>query len=234
MEVRIQKYLSDCGIMSRRKAEAEIKAGKVLINGQPALIGQKIRPNGDAVEYNGKLIEKNTKKVYIMLNKPRGYVTTLSDEKDRRCITDLLTDLEERVYPVGRLDLDSEGLLLLTNDGELANKLMHPSKGIEKVYHVKIKEAVTPEQLMTLNSSMVIDGYTIQPCRVRPLTNNPQKLMFALKEGRNRQIRKMCEQVGLQVARLTRVSIGAISLGGLRVGTWVRLNKEQVDYLKSL
>lgn len=234
MEERIQKYLSDCGVMSRRKAEAEIKAGKVLVNGIPAVIGQKIRPNGDAVEYDGKVIEKNTKKVYIMLNKPRGYVTTLSDEKERRCITDLLTDLEERVYPVGRLDLDSEGLLLLTNDGELANKLMHPSKGIEKCYHVKVKEPVTPEQLMKLNSSMVIDGYTILPCKVRPLTNNPQKLVFVLKEGRNRQIRKMCEQVGLTVARLTRVSIGAISLGGLRVGTWVRLNKEQVDYLKSL
>ena len=135
---------------------------------------------------------------------------------------------------VGRLDRDSEGMLLLTNDGEFANKMMHPAKGVEKTYHVKIREPITSEQLIKLNDSMVIDGYTIQPCRVRPLSTDPTKLVFVLKEGRNRQIRKMCEQVGVQVARLTRISIGAISLGGLKSGTWVRLNKEQVDYLKSI
>ena len=231
MEVRIQKYLSDCGVLSRRKAEEEIKAGHVLVNGQSAMIGQKINPHNDAVQYRGQLVEK---KLYLMLNKPRGYVSTLSDEKNRKCITDLLTDVEERVYPIGRLDLDSEGLLLLTNDGELANRLMHPSQGVEKCYHVKIKEPVTPEQLIKLNERMVIDGYTIRPCKVRPLNNDPTKLYFILREGRNRQIRKMCDQVGVQVARLTRVSIGAIQLGGLRSGTWVKLSKEQVDYLKSI
>ena len=234
MEERIQKYLSDCGVMSRRRAEVEIKAGKVLVNGQAAVIGQKINPANDAVEYNGKVIEKTAQKVYIMMNKPRGYVTTLSDEKERKCITDLLSDLEERVYPIGRLDLDSEGLILLTNDGALANKLMHPSKGVEKTYHVKIRQPITSEQLIKLNNSMVIDGYTIRPCRVRPLSTDPTKLVFVLQEGRNRQIRKMCEQVGVQVARLTRISIGAISLGGLRSGTWVKLSKDQVDYLKSI
>lgn len=235
-DIRIQKFISDCGVMSRRKAEEEIKAGKIFVNGRPAEIGQKISATDDVVTYMGKLVEKTDKKYYLMLNKPRGYVATLSDEKGRRCVADLVKDINCRVYPIGRLDYNSEGVLLMTNDGEIANRLIHPKSNVEKVYHVRIKGKATREQLEALNKSMVIEGYRIRPCNVTvedDSTEN-QLLRFVLHEGRNRQIRRMCEQVGLFITRLKRVSVGKIYLGGLSSGKWRLLTKQEIDYLKSL
>jgi len=236
MEVRIQKYLSDCGVMSRRTAEKEILLGKVLVNGKPAKIGQKIDPDRDTVEYKGKTIKKETQRyTYIMLNKPIGYVTTMSDEKGRKCVADLVKDVGVRVYPVGRLDLNSEGLLLMTNDGELTELLTHPKHRIKKVYHVKIDSEITPEQLKELSSSMEIDGYTIQPVKttVLKMAEGKTVLQMELYEGRNRQIRKMCEKVGLEIINLKRVAIGEIKLGNLGKGRWRYLTKSQVEYLKN-
>jgi len=234
-EIRVQKYIADCGVMSRRKAESEILAGNILINGKPATIGQKIRPGKDTVSYLGKPVLPGERKVYIKLNKPRGYVTSMADEKGRKCVADLVSDLPERVYPIGRLDMDSEGLLLMTNDGEFANAVMHPKSGIEKVYVVKVRTVPSEEQMRALNQSMEIDGYQIAPCRVScPDPTVPTKLRFRLQEGRNRQIRKMCEKVGLEVTRLKRISEGKILLGGLRSGAWEELNEKELSDLIAL
>ena len=234
--IRIQKYVSDCGLMSRRKAEEAIRAGEITVNGAPALIGQKIDPEGDIVLYRGKeVLPETDRKITIKLNKPRGYVATMSDERGRKCVADLVKDVPARVYPIGRLDLDSEGLLLMTNDGELANAVMHPKNEIEKVYLVKVRTHPTDEQMQALNRAMTLDGYTIRPCRVSFAdADEDKKLRFVLKEGRNRQIRKMCEKVGLEVARLQRVQEGKIRLDSLRSGTWAELNKQELDYLKSI
>jgi len=235
-QVRIQKYLADCGVMSRRKAEEEILRGNVTVNGRKATIGQKVIPGKDYDTFMGKTVVSSSKeKIYLKLNKPRGYVSTMSDEKERKCVADLVKNIPERVYPIGRLDLDSEGLLLMTNDGDLANALMHPKAGIEKVYVVKVRTAPSEEQMRALNQSMEIDGYTILPCRVScPEPTIPNKLRFILKEGRNRQIRKMCDQVGLEVTRLKRIAEGKVQLGALRSGTWEKLEGKELSALLAL
>ncbi len=235
-QIRIQKYLADCGVMSRRKAEEEILRGNISVNGRKAEIGQKIIPGKDYVTFMGKTVSATTKeKIYLKLNKPRGYVSTMSDEKGRKCVADLVKNVPERVYPIGRLDLDSEGLLLMTNDGDLANALMHPKAGIEKVYVVKVRNAPSEEQMRALNQSMEIDGYTILPCRVScPEPTIPNKLRFILKEGRNRQIRKMCEQVGLEVTRLKRIAEGKVQLGSLCSGTWEKIEGKELSALLAL
>ena len=236
-EMRLQKYLSSAGIMSRRAAEKEILAGSIKINGLPAELGQKIIPGKDRVTYKGQpvVLKKNERKVYIMLNKPRGYVTTLSDDKSRKCVAELVEDVGVRVYPVGRLDMDSEGLLLFTNDGELANKLMHPKHHIPKIYHVKVKGEITPEQLKALGQPMDIDGYEIQPvtCEIITRKENYTVIRMKLYEGRNRQIRKMCEKTELEITKLQRIAIGNIKLGSLAPGNWKHLTKTQADYLKN-
>ena len=236
--IRLQKYLSDCGIMSRRAAEAAILAGEVTVNGMTVSLGQKIRPGTDRVCYRGREIRmpRHASKVYIMLNKPAGYVTTLSDEKGRKCITQLIKNVPCRVYPCGRLDMDSDGLLLLTNDGELANKLTHPGHTVPKIYYVRIDSEITFEQLQQMNQSMIIDDYQIQPVLTELVTRKDGRstLRMTLYEGRNRQIRKMCAAVGLTVLRLRRVAIGSIKLGDLAPGNWKYLNKEQIDYLHSV
>lgn len=234
-EIRIQKYLSDCGVMSRRAAEREIMNGHIYINGQRAVIGQKIDPDTDIVKYNGIVVNNTDKRYqYIILNKPAGYVTTMSDEKGRKCITELIKDVGTRVYPVGRLDMDSEGLLLLTNDGDLTNKLTHPKHNIPKIYHVKISHSITPDELKRLSKPMMIDDYEIQPVQVEIVTRNDYNtiLRMTLFEGRNRQIRKMCEQVGLEILHLKRIAIGKITLEDLHPGKWRRLTQSQVKYLK--
>lgn len=235
-KIRIQKYLSECGLMSRRKADEEIALGNITVNGHVAQLGEKVDPEGDAVEYKGKLVENKGSKWYVMLNKPRGYVSTLSDEKGRKCIVDLIADIPERLYPVGRLDLNSEGLLLLTNDGELTNKLTHPAHHVEKIYFVKTKEPVSAEALAKLNKSMVIDDYRIAPAKVDIIDVGVGKtLRFVLKEGRNRQIRKMCELCGVEIARLKRIAVGKILLDEtLPSGKWRKLNSKEIGYLKSL
>lgn len=238
--MRIQKFIADAGVMSRRAAEKEIAMGRIFVNGVPAEIGQNINPDNDEVKYNGKVVGKGfRKKIYIMLNKPRGYVTTASDEKGRKTVLDLVSDVEERIYPIGRLDMDSDGLLLLTNDGELTNKLTHPRHEIPKIYNVEVEGKVERDVIKKLSSPMKIDGYEILPVATSVLTmkKNPRfestVLRMELYEGRNRQIRKMCEQCGLEVIRLTRIAIGDIRLGNLKSGDYHHLTKSQVDYLKN-
>ena len=235
--VRVQKYIADCGLMSRRRAEEEILAGRIRVNGERIERGRKIIPGIDKVEYLGSPVEKPSglRFVYIMLNKPRGYVTTMNDELGRKCVASLVKDVGCRVYPCGRLDLDSEGLLILTNDGELANKLMHPSHHIPKLYTVKLKGKITEKQLYTLNAPMTIDGYDLQPAVVKILSMKDEETLLGvtLFEGRNRQIRKMCEAGGLEVLNLKRTAIGTITLGNLKLGTWRHLSRAQVEYLKN-
>lgn len=234
-KIRLQKYFTDCGVLSRRAAEDEIKAGKVRVNGVTAQLGDKIDPETDVVEYKGKRIEakKDSDFVYILLNKPTGIVTSAKDEKGRVCVTDIVK-CGKRVYPVGRLDLNSQGLILMTNDGELTNKLTHPRHEIPKIYEVDVVGKVTTEQLHTLNSSMTVDGYILLPVKTEFIAKNEKytTLRMTLFEGRNRQIRKMCEQVGLRVAKLTRVAIGSITLGNLECGKWRYLTKEEIKSLK--
>lgn len=235
-EIRIQKYISDCGLMSRRAAEKEIEQGAFKVNGVRAEIGQKIDPERDIIEFKGKKVEGGTKKVYVMLYKPRGYVTTMSDDEGRKCIPELLKDIPERVYPCGRLDMDSEGLLILTNDGEVANKLMHPKHHVEKIYHVKVKGEIEPDVLATLNGPMIIDDYKIKPVLVSIIERKEGNtiLRFTLSEGRNRQIRKMCEQVNLKITRLKRVAVGDLTIGMLKPGQWKYMNYNEISILKSM
>ena len=235
MEERLQKYMADCGLMSRRAAEEEIRKGLVTVNGVPAELGTKVTPGVDQVLYkNRKVVMPLGEHVYIMLNKPAGYVTTANDEKGRPCVTDLVKAVGRRVYPIGRLDMASEGLLLLTDDGALTETLTHPRHSIPKIYNVKVEGEITEEQYKTLLSPMEIDGYPIRPVYTEVLKRKDGKtlLQMTLYEGRNRQIRKMCEQVGLQIRFLKRIAIGNLTLGRLRVGEWRYLTKEQVSYLK--
>ena len=237
-KIRLQKFFTDCGVLSRRAAEAEIAAGRVKVNGVVASVGDKIDPDIDTVEYKGSVVSAIAKphNVYVIINKPRGYLSTVKDDRGRKTVTELVSDVGVRLYPVGRLDMDSEGLLLMTNDGELTNKLTHPRHEIPKIYHVKIKGQVTPEQIKRLSSPMEIDGYTILPVETNLISIKKEYciLEMTLFEGRNRQIRKMCESEDLEILRLCRIAIGNIKLGDLAPGKWRYLNKTQVSYLKGI
>ena len=234
MAERVQKLIAAAGICSRRAAETMIAEGRVSVNGTVVALGA-CADASDRIEIDGRPIGGAEEHIYLMLNKPTGYVTTMHDEKGRPMVAQLVGDCGARVYPVGRLDMDSEGLLLMTNDGELANKLMHPSHHIPKLYTVKVKGKVTEDQLKKLNRPMILDGYETQPAAVKILTmrEDATSLGITLFEGRNRQIRKMCEQLELTVTSLRRVAIGAITLGNLKTGCWKRLTRAQVDYLKN-
>ena len=226
-KIRIQKLLADAGYCSRRQAEKLISDGKVKVNGHPVKLGDKATL-ADLITVGGE-------RVYLPRKKPRGYVTTTSDELNRRCVMDLLEDLEERVYPVGRLDKDSEGLLLLTNDGSFANGIMHPSRHISKTYRVTVRPDVTEEQLIALSGSMELDGKMTQPATVVVKTKEPGRvvLLMTIHEGKNRQIRRMCESVGLEVARLRRISIGPLKLGMLKPGTYRDLTAEELRAIRN-
>ena len=230
--MRLQKFFSDCGVLSRRAAEEEIAAGRVKVNGSVAKIGDTVDPETDVVEYRGRRILPRAERPhkYVMLNKPRGYVTTAKDEKGRPAVTHLTRAVGTRIYPVGRLDMDSEGLLLLTDDGELTNRLTHPRHEIPKIYHVTLSKPVSEEQILALRAPMTLDGYVLMPVTVNRLSDNT--LEMHLYEGRNRQIRRMCENVGLRVSRLCRVAIGTLTLGDLPVGRWRELTEEEIKYLK--
>ncbi len=234
-EVRLQKFLADMGVASRRKSEELIRQGKVKVNGHPAQIGDKINPKKDLVTVGKKKIVnvKNRRMVYIMLNKPRGYVTTVSDELGRKTVMDLITDIDERVYPVGRLDKDSEGLLLLTNDGSFTNCMTHPSHNYAKVYRVTVRPSVNDAILNDLRNGIEIDGRKTAPCEVTVLEEQENRVVleFVLHEGRNRQIRKMCESQGLEVARLKRLSVGSLKLGMLPQGKYRELSEIEVKKL---
>jgi 23S rRNA pseudouridine2605 synthase len=205
-KIRIQKVLSDHGILSRRKAEEAILQNRVQVNGRPAEIGQKIDPRRDTVTVDGvrQEISVRDKKIYIMLNKPRGYVTTTSDEQGRHCVTELVADAPAKVYPVGRLDKLSEGLLLLTNDGAFANDVMHPRGHVSKSYRVTVRPDITEDMLIKLASGVELDGKLTLPAKVHVLSREPGRtvLLLTIFEGRNRQVRRMCEAIGLEVARL--------------------------------
>lgn len=235
--VRLQKYMADLGIASRRKSEQMIADGMVKVNGRTAAIGDKVNPKRDKVTVRGRKIAAGAKakRYYIMLNKPRGYVTTMSDEMGRKCVAELVKDIPARIYPVGRLDRDSEGLLLMTNDGEFANRVTHPSKHVYKVYRVTVRPAINEEQLVEMSSGMVIDGKKTAPAEVRVVQREEGRcvLEIILREGRNRQIRKMCEQLGLEVPRLKRIAVGQVKLGGLKSGAWRELTKDDVHRLQA-
>ncbi len=232
--VRLQKYFTDCGVLSRRAAEAEIAAGRVTVNGTVATLGMRVAPGLDTVLWNGREVAPTAlQKYYILLNKPRGFVTTLSDEQGRKTVAELVRDVGARVYPIGRLDMDSDGLLLLTSDGALANRLMHPRHEIPKHYRVTVRGKVTGEVLDRLGRPFLLDGYKTLPVAVARVSEDASStvLSFTLYEGRNRQIRRMCEEVGLSVTHLTRVAIGALSLGDVAEGRWRHLTAAEVDYL---
>ena len=233
-KIRLQKYMSECGIASRRKSEELIAAGKVRINGKVAKIGDKVDPVTDKVTVAGEKVQTESELKYIMLYKPRGFVTTMNDEQGRKCVADLVSDVGVRVYPVGRLDKDSEGLLLLTNDGEFANNMTHPSKHVPKTYRVTVRPAINEEILNRLTTGIMIDGKMTLPADIRVISEEPNRVVMeiVLIEGRNRQIRKMCEECGLTVARLKRVQIGPVRLGMLAQGKWRELTPQELKGLK--
>lgn len=232
-KIRLQKFLAQCGIASRRKAEEYILQGRVRVNGNVVTeLGVKVSPY-DHVEVDGKPVRPEKKKIYIMMHKPRGYVTTVRDPEGRKTVLDLLYGVEERVYPVGRLDYDTSGLLLLTNDGDFANLLMHPRNEILKVYIATVKGKPSEKALERLRNGIEIDGYVTAPAYVKVLNvyENKTKLEITIHEGRNRQIRKMCEKVGHPVVRLKRIAYGTLELGDLKPGEWRYLDENEVKQL---
>ena len=235
MTERLQKILASRGVCSRRKAEEMIAAGRVTCNGVVASLGDSADPDKDEILLDGIALPSQDDNVYIMLNKPRGYVTTLSDEKGRKNAAQLVADCGKRVYPVGRLDMDSEGLLLFTNDGEFANNLMHPKHEVNKTYRVVVR-GYTDQGLEKLKEPVTLDGYTIRKPQVvlehKSMTSDRAELLVTIHEGRNRQVRRMCDLAGMNVLRLIRVSEGQLRLGKLPSGKWRYLTAEEVAALK--
>ena len=235
MTERLQKILAARGVCSRRKAEELIAAGRVSINGQTAKLGDSADPEIDEILLDGEPLPSADGFVYILLNKPRGYVTTLSDEKGRDNAAQLVADCGKRVYPVGRLDMDSEGLLLFTNDGEFANNLMHPKHEVNKTYRVIVR-GYSDEALEKLKKPVTLDGYTIRKPEVvliwKSRQNDKAELQVTIHEGRNRQVRRMCAMAGMSVTRLIRIAEGTLRLGDLKPGKWRYLTEEEVAALK--
>lgn len=234
MKERLQKILSSRGIASRRHAEEIIAAGRVTCNGKICSLGECADPDADEILLDGKPLPSQQEFVYIMLNKPRGYVTTLSDEKGRADVSELVKGCGVRVYPIGRLDMDSEGLLLLTNNGALANHLMHPKHEVNKAYVVLVNN-FSKEKMELLKMPVELDGYLIRPPKVTLIRDegNRALLQIVIHEGRNRQVRRMCAMAGMKVHRLKRISEGKVSLGDLPVGKWRYLTQEEVTLLQN-
>ncbi len=230
MKQRLQKLISASGLCSRRRAEELLRSGRVLVNGTPACLGASADPDTDTITVDGKPLALRKEHVYILLNKPRGYVTTLSDEKGRPTVADLIADAGTRLFPVGRLDMDSDGLLLMTDDGALANALMHPRHEVRKTYLTQVAGDLDAA-LPLLCGAMTIDGYAISPAEVA--VRSPDSLEITIHEGRNRQVRKMCAAAGLKVRKLTRISEGPLRLGDLPAGKWRYLNEEELAALKA-
>lgn len=231
---RIQKIISASGLMSRRKAEEMISAGRVTCNGQVCLLGEQADPNQDIILVDGKPLPSIREHTYIMLHKPRGYVTTMSDEKGRPDVAQLVVDCGRRVYPVGRLDMDSEGLLILTDDGDLANRLMHPSHQIDKVYRVLVSNC-TEASLERLRQPVELDGYLIAKPSVRLISDTEDGRSWVevtIHEGRNRQVRRMCAAAGMTVHRLIRIREGDLRLGRLPLGKWRYLTDAEIKQLE--
>ena len=235
-KIRLQKMLADCGVASRRKAEELIAAGRVRVNGRPAVIGEKVDPKADKVTVYGKRVIVQRQKIYIMLNKPRGFVTTMQDEQGRKCVAELVKNAPVRVFPVGRLDLNSEGLLLMTNDGDFANGVMHPSKHVPKTYRVTVSGKVSDDHITSLSAGLMLDERITAPADVRivAIKEDRTAMEITLYEGRNRQIRRMCEEIGLEVMRLKRIAVGNVKLGMLKTGDWRELNEKELRSIKTL
>ena len=233
MVERLQKIISARGLASRRKAEEWITQGRVTVNGEIARLGDTADPDKDVIQVDGKDLPSANNHVYIMLNKPRGYVTTLSDEQGRKDVSELVTDCGYRVYPVGRLDMDSEGLLLFTNDGEFANRLMHPKHEVEKTYDTWVT-GYTPEGETALREPIELDGYRIRAPKITVLQHQGErvKIRITIHEGRNRQVRRMCQAAGMYVTRLRRIREGQLRLGDLPLGKWRHLTPDEVQVLK--
>lgn len=233
---RLQKYIAGCGVTSRRKAEEMILNGDVSVNDVIInQLGYKVNEDTDTVKIKGKVIKPVSNKIYIKLNKPVGYVTTVKDQFDRKCVIDLI-NIKERVYPVGRLDYDTSGLLLLTNDGELANKMMHPKYKVYKKYIAVVSGAVSDSEIERLRNGVIIEDYKTAPAIVKYIEKNTNSttLEISIREGKNRQVRKMCESVGHNVIKLKRVSFGDIKLDNLKIGEYRELNSSEINYLNSL
>ena len=233
-EERLQKYIARCGIASRRKAEEIILQGNVKVNGIIVKeLGSKISPEKDVVTVYNKRIQEKEEHIYIKLYKPEGYITTVKDQFNRKTVLDLV-NIKERIYPIGRLDYDTSGLLLLTDDGDLANKLMHPKYRIFKTYEADIKGSISEDSINILKNGILIDGYKTAPAKVK-LINRSQKntsVQISIHEGKNRQVRKMFEKIGHRVIKLKRISFGNINLGGLMEGQWIYLTDDEIKYLK--
>ncbi|MBO5953809.1 MAG: rRNA pseudouridine synthase [Oscillospiraceae bacterium] len=235
MNERIQKILSARGVASRRKAEEMMAQGRVSCNGRVCALGDTADPAVDEIRIDGNLLPESGKQVYILLHKPRGYVTTLSDEKGRPNAAQLVADCGVRVYPVGRLDMDSEGLLLFTNDGDFANALMHPKHEVNKTYRVAVK-GYSPEALERMKRPVTLDGYTVRPPQVslaQPPRGDRAQLLVTIHEGRNRQVRRMCAMASMEVLRLVRIAEGCVELGSLPAGKWRYLTAAEVERLRS-
>ncbi len=230
MRFRLQKIMSDGGVASRRAAERMIADGRVSINGRVASLGESADPNADRIEIDGAALLPGSKKLYIALNKPRKFVTTMSDERGRHCVTELVADIGARLYPVGRLDMDSEGLLIMTNDGDFANRVMHPSSGFAKKYQVFANGDIEAG-LPLLREMRMIGDDPITPCEVSVIRRfeTGALLSFIIHEGRNRQIRRMCDSAGLAVTKLLRVQIGPLKLGDLKPGCWRHLTENEIE-----
>jgi 23S rRNA pseudouridine2605 synthase len=237
MEERLQKVMAEFGVASRRKCEELILQGRVKVNGEVvAECGRKVDKQRDEIEVDGKPLNKSVNKVYILLNKPVGYITSAKDQFNRPTVLDLISEVEERVFPVGRLDYDTEGLLILTNDGELTYKITHPSHNVTKTYRARVAGRIQESDIAAFARGLVIDGYKTAPAKLEVIKHLEKDTIvnITIHEGRNRQVRKMCDQIGHKVIRLKRISIGRLKLGDLPTGHWRYLTKEEVDYLYSL
>jgi 23S rRNA pseudouridine2605 synthase len=234
MQERLQKLIAAAGVCSRRAAEKLIEAGRVRVNGRIAALGESADTETDDITIDNKPLPGSGERTYIMLNKPRGYLSSVSDDRGRRTVAELTADAGVRLYPVGRLDYDSEGLLLMTNDGAFTHLLTHPSHEIAKVYELRVRGEGLERALELLASPLLIDGYRIRPAQVRLLreTADGALLSVTIFEGRNRQLRRMCELVGLEVLRLKRVAEGGLRLGVLPTGKWRRLEAEEIENLQ--
>lgn len=233
--MRLQKYIADCGIASRRGAEKIIESGRVCVNGELVdYMGCEINPESDIVELDGEVINPETKKYYIMLNKPKNYVTTVKDDLDRPTVMELVRDINARIYPVGRLDFDTTGLLILTNDGEFANMITHPAHEINKVYIARVDKPLDEEQLTLLHTGIEIDGAKTAPAKAENVKNPKRgfEVKITIHEGKNRQVRKMLESVGSLVYSLKRISVGSLTLGNLPEGRWRKISEAEINKLR--
>jgi len=234
--MRINKYLADCGVASRRKCDELISQGKVKVNGKVTReLGLDIKPT-DVVMFENRVVRASVKRVYYKLHKPKGYVTTANDDKGRKTVVELMRGVQERVYPIGRLDYDTEGLLILTNDGDITNILTHPKNEVKKTYIASIEGEIDMEDVKKISKGIDIGGYVTQPCSVSIISKDEKftRVEVVISEGKNHQVKKMFEAVGKNVAFLKRVSIGEIKLGGLARGEYKALTTKEIAYLKSL